>query len=133
MPHKAIAYLLVCLFLFAVPVGSVRANETGTMQHAAAYVDLFEFEPMIRSILKAEFAKQKISTKQSDIMIDEVYKKFRMAMIESMAKVFTSEELAALVDFYSSPLGRTIAKKQMDMDKHINAAMENLLRNIEKK
>lgn len=124
---------LVCFFLFVVPLESVRANETGTMQHAAAYVDLFEFEPMIRAILKAEFAKQKISMKQVDILTDKVYVKFRMAMIESMAKVFTSEELVALVDFYSSPVGRTIARKQMDMDKHINAAMENLLRNIEKK
>jgi|GEM_PF-2956349 len=125
--------LLACVFLLLVPLGGVWASETGTMQHAAAYVDLFEFEPMIRSALKAEFAKQKVNVKQADTLIDEFYPKFRVAMIESMAKVFTSEELAALVSFYSSPVGKSIAKKQMEMDKHINAAMENLLRNIEKK
>jgi len=37
------------------------------------------------------------------------------AMKQDYAENFTEEELAALVDFYETPMGRGIARKQMDL------------------
>ncbi len=124
---------LLCLFLLAILMGNARASATEKMQHATAYVDLFDFESKIRELFKAEFAKQKISMDQADVLINKFNAEFRKILIDSMAQVFTSEELAALVVFYSSPTGRSIAKKQMDMDKYINDALEKLLVRLNKK
>ncbi len=125
--------ILICLFLLAIPMGNARANATEKMQHATAYVDLFDFESKIRELFKAEFAKQNVSMDQADVLINKFNAEFRKILIDSMAQVFTSEELAALVVFYSSPTGRSIAKKQVDMDKYINDALEKLLVLLNKK
>jgi hypothetical protein len=66
-------------------------------------------------------------------VINKFNAEIRKILIDSMAQVFTSEELAALVVFYSSPTGRSISKTQVAMAKYINDAWEKLLVLLNKK
>lgn len=43
----------------------------------------------------------------------QLYQRVRQALIESIKRHFTQQELDALIEFYSSPIGKSIHKKQM--------------------
>lgn len=63
--------------------------------------------------------------------------RLRQIMTETMIKRFTAEELGALADFYSSPVGRSIARKfgaySADIQPYIRAEFARVFKELELK
>jgi len=84
------------------------------MAAAKRYAAVIEFDQLLEnSILQtARSAQEHIQSRLIEHMRRELNRELLVeAMLDAMVRNFTTEELNALADFYSSPHGRAITKK----------------------
>lgn len=89
-----------------------------------------EFEDMIRQMMGDDFANDALPDEDARFIIDltaeltgDMVPLMIAEMVPVYAAAFTEAELVALVEFYSSPMGRSIAEKSMDVMPEANRAI----------
>ena len=96
--------------------GPVRAQDTlgNRMVAAERYIDTFDLKKMMEAST-TEIAKNLPIEKRESLiryMSGELYQqRLRNFSINSMAEIFTLEELNAMAEFYGSPVGKSALKK----------------------
>lgn len=134
---KAIfAAAFILLFLCNQAVAMESSDDK--IKLATVYFDLCDFKSIIDAQCRAILSKDKnISKHETDNFANEfisaLYPEFRNIMIGIVAKSFTIEELSALINFYSSPIGLKISKKSGMLFIQADDSLTNLFQNLEKK
>lgn len=121
----------------AVAPQSTTAPSARQMELARRYLDLLmtdQFEDVIRQMLGDEFADDQaiqdipdadrrfIISLTAELTTDMVPQMIS-EMVPVYARLFTEEELVALVAFYDTPLGRSIADKSVQVMPEANRAV----------
>jgi len=96
---------------FAEPLANTKENR---MREAKRYLKATPPEEMMEDMAKNMAQNMPESERQEfiDLMTKHLdMDAFAQLMTDSMVKHFTAEELKALADFYSSPVGKSAMKK----------------------
>ncbi len=112
---KTIVFAFFFGFCFLLPVvGAAQDTPETRLQAAQRYVAVISMAEQVNDIfaklslqVPPEQRDELIAYLHNNISVDRV----ENIMITEMAKHFTTEELDALADFYSSPIGRSIQQK----------------------
>lgn len=84
-------------------------------------------------------SKEEFPTESLRAIQDAIAGKVKQSFISNYAKIYTVDELKGLVEFYESPLGKTLLEKEpelvqktmMDLQKHIVAIMPQLEKQLQ--
>ena len=149
---RILAALALCLGLFtAAPVMAQAQADPGFERRtelADRYMRLTlgeDMRPLIESLIEEELAAQPHLSPEERAWYRQnmpvFFEAFMNALIADMAPRYaasmTEEELAAAIEFYSSPVGRSIARKelmlQVDFETEMYAAAEVMAVDIQTK
>jgi len=136
-------FLVLFAALFALSAGPVLAQDApdaARQRHldlAGRYLELTSGEDsvkVIREQLEAGYAEAELPADQRAWLTDQMTSLFEEVMALTIAEVrdevadsFTVAELEAAVAFYETPLGRSIANKNIEIGLAIQEAMMPLL------
>ena len=149
-----LAAVLAAVTVPAVPVAA-RAAEQATAPPSARRTDLAgqylnlimtdQFEGVVRQMLGAEFENdsemQALPEEDRRLILNltaeltaDMVPQMIMEMVPVYATTFTEEELTALVAFYETPLGRSIADKSIEVmpeaDRAVMSVVPQLLEQL---
>ncbi len=126
--------LLITTFLLAAPAASVSAQDSGDLEKRIELAtEMHEIRPareQIDAAIEHVSSTLPIGRKEKfTLSIKEAldYEVLRRHSIESMAKVFTAEELEAMVEFYSRPEVKRISEKMEEYNRLIEPKIFEML------
>jgi len=148
---RILAALALCLGLFMAAPAAQAQDDPGLERRTAMaerYIRLTlgdDMRPLIESLIEEELAAQPhLSPEERSWHRENIpvfFEAFMDVLITDMAPRYavsmTEEELAAAIEFYSSPVGRSIARKelmlQVDFETEMYTAAEAMAVDIQTK
>lgn len=150
---RILTALALCLGLFMVaPAAQAQAQADPGLERRTELADRYmrltlgdDMRPLIESLIEEELAAQPHLSPEERAWYRQnmpvFFEAFMNALIADMAPHYaasmTEEELAAAIEFYSSPVGRSIARKelmlQVDFETEMYAAAEAMAVDIQTK
>jgi hypothetical protein len=121
---RSIAIGLAVAVLAAVPAQAQQADRRAALAERYVELSIVGLEKMVRDGIARQMEEQGAAMPEAHAQwfranAPTILMPHLQRMIEAMkqdyAERFTEQELAALVAFYEAPMGRAIARKQMDL------------------
>lgn len=107
--------LIVCMALLFPVFGQAAEINEEKMQAATEFIELQNMEQVLRQMFEAStqmMPEGELKTIQEKFYERLNYQRIEQGCILAAARNFTLEELVAMIDFYSTPLGKSIVSKQ---------------------
>ena len=137
---RIIIILTVLLTVWAVPALAQTAPDSARQNHldlAGRYLTLTQGGDLVKQMRKQieeQYSQSGYLAEQRDWMVAnfsdvlaEVMEATIVELRDDVADSFTVQELEAAIAFYDSPLGRSVVRKQVDINLELEAVMVPLL------
>lgn len=137
---RIIVILAVLLTAWAGPALAQTAPDAARQNHldlAARYLELTQGGDLIKQMrrqIEEGYGESGLPAEQRAWMVDSMAEMFEnvlettiLEVRDDVADSFTVPELEAAIAFYESPVGRSVVRKQVDMNSEIQQVMMPLL------
>lgn len=137
---RIIAILAVILAVCAGPVAAQTPPDAARQNHldlAGHYLELTqggEFVKQMRRQIEDSYGGTDLPPDQRDwlvdsmtVMLEEVMAETIVELRDDVADAFTLEELETAIAFYGSPTGRSVLRKQAELNAELQAVVMRLM------
>lgn len=128
--YKIAAPLALLLSLIPAPALSMEDTPTNRQLQAERYIAAVPPEDMLQDItdkMTAQMPEKRREKFKAGMIKNISVKTLAKTMTDAMAKHFTADELAALADFFSSPIAKSAMKKLSAYSAEITPAVQTEL------
>jgi hypothetical protein len=124
------SFLLAAFLLLAIPAHAQDSDVNARLELARRMHDIRPTETQVNAAIDQAAAQQPEESREAfRTAMRKVlnYKAIEQTSIDAMAKVYTTEELKAMVEYYSKPEARSAGEKEQEYAKIVYPEIIRLL------